>query len=141
MERATVTDSGRLAATRRGFLAAVSAGAVGAIAGCGGIDSGPEGEGDTVEIIPVNESETAVTLAVRVEDDDGEPLMSRVYDLPAGHADESAGVDTPPATVVAFTQDGRSNEWAYDPDVGLNCPGQDVGIRVLADGIEPWYSC
>ncbi|MFC6973969.1 hypothetical protein ACFQL1_03675 [Halomicroarcula sp. GCM10025709] len=134
----TATDPGRSTATRRGFLAAVGAGAV---AGCAGIDSGPEGEGDTVEIIPVNESEDPVTLAVRVEDADGEALMSRVYDLPAGHADESEGVDTPPATVVAFTQDGRSNEWAYEPRPDLDCPGQDVGIRVSADGIEPWYSC
>ncbi|WP_276271505.1 hypothetical protein [Haloarcula litorea] len=125
--------------TRRSFLATVGAGAVSITAGCAGLASNDGGEGDTVEIIPTNDTDESVTVAVRVEDGEGTPIFSRVYDLAPGHSDESAGVDTEPATVHAFTDGGVAETWEYAPE--LSCEGPDVGFWVRADGIEPWYAC
>ncbi|WP_135302537.1 hypothetical protein [Haloarcula amylovorans] len=128
--------------TRRRFLAALGVGSTNVTAGCGFVsetDSG--GEGDTIEIIPVNETDRPVTVAIRIEDTDGAILFSRVYELDAGHADESAGIDTRPATIRAFTPDGRSNIWEYDPDTDLQCEGKDVGLWVRETSIDPWYGC
>ncbi|MBV0923279.1 hypothetical protein KTS45_03625 [Halomicroarcula limicola] len=128
--------------TRRRFLAALGVGATSATAGCGrfsGTDS--SGEGDTIEIIPVNETDRPVTVAIRIEAADGSVLFSRVYELDAGHADESAGIDTRPATIHAFTPDGRSNSWEYDPDTDLQCEGKDVGLWIRETSIDPWYNC
>lgn len=129
---------------RRRLLAAVGVAAVAPTAGCSAIDasSGPEGEGDTREIVVVNETEAAAEIAVRVADRDGETLFSRVYDLDAGHTDESAGIEARPATVTAFTPDGTSRTWTYDPDVDLDCEGVDVGVRLTREGtVEAWYAC
>ncbi|MBX0293852.1 hypothetical protein [Haloarcula nitratireducens] len=138
----TAALSNAATTTRRKFLAALGVGATSATAGCGLFsETNSGGEGDTIEIIPVNETERPVTVAIRIEDSDGAVLFSRVYELDAGHADESAGIDTRPATILAFTPDGRSNSWEYDPDTDLQCEGKDVGLWVRETSIDPWYNC
>ncbi|WP_255150624.1 hypothetical protein [Halorarius halobius] len=124
--------------SRRSLLAAVGAGVTAATAGCNGLSS-REGEGDTHEIILTNQTGEFANVAVRVTDADGAALFSRVYELGPGKADESAGVETRPATVKAFTPDGTTAAWAFDPD--LDCEGPDVGIRLTDDGFEEWYGC
>jgi hypothetical protein len=128
--------------SRRRFLAAVGAAAAGSIAGCSVIApaDGPEGEGDTIEIVVLNRTDDPARVGVRVEDDEGEALFSRVYSLDPGHLDESAGIDTTPATIRAFTPDETAATWAYAPD--LDCEGQDIGITLTEEeGFESWYGC
>lgn len=129
---------------RREVLA--SAGVLASIPVSGCIDSvlsnGPEGEGDTIEIMVENRTDEPATIGVRVADDEGEPLFSRVYGIEPGHLDSSAGIETTPATVTAFTPDGTSATWEYAPDSDVDCDGMDVGLTLRSDGsIGSWYAC
>jgi len=125
--------------SRRTVLATVGSVAAASTAGCGA--RGPEGEGDTVEVIVTNVTSEPARIAVRLEDEDGTAVFSRVYVVDAGHSDASAGVETPPGRVVAFTPDGVSDAWEYAPDLDVDCPGKDVGVRLTSDGFEPYYTC
>lgn len=130
--------------SRREFLATVGTAALGATAGCTELlpSDEPEGEGDTIEILVENRTPELARIGVRIEDEEGDALFSRVYELESEHLDESAGVETRPATVFAFTPDGTSAEWDYSPDPTWNCDGQDVGISLTREGtFESWYSC
>ena len=81
-------------------------------------------------------------VGVLIEDAAGEALVSRVYDLEAGHLDSSAGTDARPATVTAFTPAGVASTWQYAPGSEFDCEGVDVGITVTDEGsIESWYGC
>lgn len=130
--------------SRRDVLAAVGVIASIPISGCSdriGSD-GPEGEGDTIEIMVENRTDDRAAIGVRVEDDDGELLFSRVYELEPGHLDSSAGIETTPATVSVFTPEGVSATWEYTPDLGMDCEGEDIGITLQSDGsIDSWYAC
>lgn len=89
-----------------------------------------------------NQTEELATIGVRVEDDEGEVLFSRVYELESENLDSSAGIETTPSTVIVFTPDGSSATWKYAPDLDINCEGEDIGITVRADGsIDSWYAC
>ncbi|USZ69419.1 hypothetical protein NGM10_06705 [Halorussus salilacus] len=114
------------------------------ISGCGDllVSDGAEGEGDTIEIMVENRTDERAEIGVRVEDDDGSMLFSRVYELEPGHLDSSAGIETTPETVAAFTPEGASATWDYRPDVDLDCDGEDIGITLQSDGsIDSWYAC
>ena len=101
-----------------------------------------EGEGDTVEVIVGNRTDEPARIAVRMEDDTGAMLFSRVYELGPDEADESAGIDTAPSTVTVFTPAGDATSWKYAPDLDVNCEGKDVGITLLPDGsFERYYAC
>ena len=130
--------------SRRELLAATGGLATLAVAGCSerlGVAE-PEGEGDTVEVIVGNGTDEPARIAVRIEDDTGAVLFSRVYELGPDEADESAGIDTAPSTVTVFTPAGDAATWEYDPDLDVNCEGKDVGIRLLSDGsFERYYAC
>ena len=130
--------------SRRELLAATGGLATLAVAGCserlGGTE--PEGEGDTVEIIVGNGTDEPARIAVRIEDDTGTVVFSRVYELGPDKADESAGIDTAPSTVTVFTSAGDAVTWKYDPDLDVNCEGKDVGVRLLPNGsFERYYTC
>jgi len=128
--------------SRRELLAGLGVVAAGLLSGCSALAprDGPEGEGDTIEIMVENGSDEPAEVGVRVEDDDGAALFSRVYELEPGHLDSSAGIETPPATVTVFTPEGASATWEYAPDV--DCAGQDIGISLEPDGsIDSWYAC
>lgn len=142
-ERGSPSTRGR-SPSRRSFLAGVAAASGVASAGCAQFPSTtePEGEGDAVEVIVTNSTADVAHVAVRIEDEAGEALLERVYEVQPGHTDESAGVDARPATVFVFTRDGLSATWEYDPDLDLDCDGEDIGIRLTEDGgIESWYAC
>ncbi|NUB91187.1 hypothetical protein HT576_09155 [Haloterrigena sp. SYSU A121-1] len=114
------------------------------VAGCSDtvLSNGSEGEGDTIEIMVENRTDDRAQIGVRVEDDDGEVLFSRVYELESGHLDSSAGIETTPATVTAFTPEGVSATWEYAPDLDMDCDGEDIGLTLQSDGsIETWYAC
>lgn len=115
-----------------------------AMAGCSSIVSpgGPEGEGDTIEILVENDTDTSREIAVRIAGGDGQTLFSRVYRLEPQHLDQSAGIETRPAKVTAFTPDGASATWTYSPERDLDCDGVDVGISLRPGRtFEEWYSC
>ena len=128
--------------SRRRLLAGLGAASLTALAGCGGVGdpTGPAGEGDTTEIIVVNATDAAVRLAVRLEDERGDPLFSRVYRLDPRHTDQSAGIDAVPTTVTAFTPSGASSTWTFSPE--MDCPGPDAGVTLAGpDTIEAWSGC
>lgn len=106
------------------------------------LSAGSEGEGDTIEIMVENRTEERATLGVRVADDEGEMLFSRVYELEPGHLDSSAGIETTPSTVTVFTPEGVSETWRYAPDLDIDCEGEDIGMTLQSDGsIDSWYAC
>jgi len=130
--------------SRRRLLVAAGAAAAGSLAGCSVIApaDGPEGEGDTIEVVVHNRTDDPARVGVRVEDDEGAALVSRVYSLDPGRLDESAGIDATPATIRAFTPDGTAAVWSYAPDLNQDCEGEDIGITLTEDeGFESWYGC
>lgn len=130
--------------SKRELLATISAIVATLLSGCSNLvlSHSSEGEDDTIEIMVENRTDDRAEIGVRVEDDDGAALYSRVYDLEPGHLDSSAGIETPPATVTAFTPEGTSATWDYTPDLDLDCDGEDIGITLQSDGsIDSWYAC
>lgn len=130
--------------SRRDVLASTGVIASIPVSGCSDfvLSSNSEGEGDTIEIMVENRSEELATIGVRVEDEAGEPMFSRVYELEPGHLDSSAGIETAPSTVTVFTPEGNSATWSYAPDLDIDCDGEDIGITLQADGsIDSWYAC
>ncbi len=114
------------------------------ISGCSdfAFSNGTEGEGDTIEIMVENQTDERAAIGVRVENDDGEMLFSRVYELEPGHLDSAAGIETTPSTVTAFTPEGAAATWEYAPDLDIDCEGEDIGITLRSDNsIESWYAC
>ncbi|MFO7926633.1 MAG: hypothetical protein ACQET5_02130 [Halobacteriota archaeon] len=89
-----------------------------------------------------NRTNERAAIGVRVENDDGGVLFSRVYEMEPGHLDSSAGIETTPATVTAFTPEGTSRTWRYAPNLAADCDGEDIGIPLQSDGsIDSWYAC
>ena len=130
--------------SRRRILAGFGAVSIAGFAGCGSVlrPTTRVGEGDTIEVIVVNETDEVAQIGVRVENDDGEALFSHVYRLEPGQTDQSAGIETTPTVIHAFSATGPAASWEYTPDSDLNCDGQDVGIALTADAtIESWYGC
>jgi hypothetical protein len=136
--------SDRPVASRRQYLAGLAATALVATAGCAdfGTGGGTDGEGDTVEIIVSNHTQEPANIAVRVADSDGVSLFDRVYELEAGHMDESGGVDVTPATVTAFTPEGEAASWEYAPPGDTPCDGVDFVVELAEPtGLEATYTC
>jgi len=129
--------------SRRRLLAAGSIAVTGSLAGCSRVlpSAGSEGEGDAIEILVENRTDEQAHVGVRVEDGDGAALFSRVYSVESGHMDQSAGIDTRPATVRVFTPDGTAATWEYAPDLDIDCEGEDIGIALTEEGFESWYAC
>lgn len=130
--------------SRRGVLALTGVAASVSVSGCSDsvIPDDAEGEGDTIEIMVENRTEEPALIGVRIADDEGETVFSRVYELEPGHLDSSAGIETTPSTVTVFTPDGSSATWEYAPDSDIECDGEDIGITVRADdSIDSWYAC
>jgi len=128
--------------SRRQVLAGVSTVLTG-VAGCSNVlrSDTRDGEGDTIEIIVVNETDEVAQVGVRIEGD-RKALFSRVYRLEPEKTNESAGIETSPTEIYAFTPTGAAVTWEYTPDPDLNCEGQDIGITLTAGGtIESWYGC
>ena len=130
--------------SRRRFLGAAGVVIGVTTAGCStlGSSSQSEGEGDTIEILVSNQTSEPVQIAVRIEDDIGNRLFSRVYDIEPGKMDQSAGINTRPSTVCVFAPNGASAEWDYAPGADFPCDGADIGIRLNQERVfERWYDC
>lgn len=129
--------------SRRRVLAGLAAVSAAGLGGCSdALRPDRAGEGDTIELIVTNEADERALIGVRVEEDGGDALFSRVYRLEPGTTDQSGGIDTTPAVIRVFTPDGTAAAWEYSPDSGLDCDGQDVGITFTPEAtFESWYGC
>lgn len=122
---------------RRTLLGSAVSLSLGALAGC---VSAPEGEGNEVEIIPSNETDERRQVTVEVASTEGTLLLNHTYELDPDETDESRGVEDDVASVSVRVPGIGEASTEYDPDVDCG-GGEDVGIRVLPDGIEFYYSC
>lgn len=126
---------------KRRALLATALGSSLIVSGCfaGGKQSG---EGTTVEIIPSNTTDRRVALDVAVYATDGSLLLDHSYSLPAGHSDESQGVENRVGHIVAAVNGETQRRHEYDPDVDIcSRDGEDVQVIVDSDGISFAYSC
>ncbi|WP_281194038.1 hypothetical protein [Halorubrum sp. F4] len=131
--------------SRRRFLATFGAIASASTAGCGDLLPGG-GSGDSNgpnEVIVENATASAAEIAVHVTDADGGTLFGHVFALGPGRIASRDGIEVTPARIRAFTPDGVSHAWEYDPDLPIEfeCEPKDVGLTLREDAIEPWYDC
>lgn len=132
--------------SRRRLLAALGASTSVSIAGCGGFLPG-SGSTDTVEpseVIVENGTTSTEEIAVRVTDSDDETLFSRVFTLGPEKMVGRGAIKTIPSRVHAFTPNGVSKTWRYDPDLpaDFDCEIKDVGLTLNSNNtIETWYDC
>lgn len=112
------------------------------VSGCLSIDGVQDGEGTTVEIIPRNSTDEAVSLNVAVYATEGSLLLDHTYSLEAGVADESKGVENRVDHLIVSLNGGEQRKHEYDPDVDIcSRDGEDVQIRVESEGVTFTYSC
>ena len=130
--------------SRRELLARIGGVASVTVAGCSefGGSGDSEDEGGTTEIVIGNGTDEPTMIAVVIENDTGETLFNRVYELGPEKADESAGIESVPATVTVFTPNGNAAKWElHSPNPDDGCT-EDLGIRLLPDGsFEHSYGC
>jgi hypothetical protein len=132
--------------SRRRILATVGTVASLSTAGCSGIipSDGSEDAAEPIEVAVSNAASDVVEIAVRVLDREGMGLFSRVFSLEPGHFVSRGAIETTPAEVSAFTPDGVSHTWEYDPDLpgDFDCDRADIGLTVQQDNsIREWYKC
>jgi len=112
------------------------------MAGCLDLGGKQRGEGTTVEIIPSNNTNQQISLDVTVYAADGSLLLEHSYSIPAGHSDESQGVENRVDHLVVSLNGGEPVRHEYDPDVDIcSRDGEDVQIIVESEGITFAYSC
>lgn len=100
------------------------------------------GEGTTVEIIPSNHTDQQISLDVGVYATDSSLLLDHTYSLPAGHADESQGVENRVDHLVVSLNGRDQVRHQYSPDFdGCARDDEDVQIIVEPEGITFAYSC
>jgi len=125
---------------RRALLSSVFSGGV-LMAGCLGVGE-EQGEGTTVEIIPRNHTAQQIALDVAVYARDDSLLLEHSYSLPAGHSDESQGVENRVSHLFVSLNGGDQRRHEYAPDVDIcSRDGEDVQIIVESDGLNFAYSC
>jgi hypothetical protein len=132
--------------SRRGVLATLGAVASVSIAGCSDVLPGNDtGSGDeSGEVMVENRTTSTAEIAVRVIGTEDESLFSRVFALGPEQMTSHGAIETPPSRVHAFTADGVSRTWQYDPDlpVDFDCEPKDIGLTLHRDNtLEPWYDC
>lgn len=126
---------------RRALLASLSGG-LSAIPLSGCLNtSESEGEGTTVEIIPSNQTPEEVTLSVAVYSTTDKLLLDHTYSLPPDHSDESQGVEVEVEYLTVSTERRGEVRHEYQPNLDIDCEGEDVQIMVTAERIEFAYSC
>lgn len=127
---------------RRRALLSTALGSSFVVSGCLGVGGKRDGEGTTVELIPSNDTDRPISLEVAVYATDGSQLLYHSYSLPAGHSDESRGVEDRVDHLVVSLNGGDEIKHEYDPDVDVcHRDGQDVQIVVEPEGITFTYSC
>lgn len=126
---------------RRAFLSSTLGSSV-LLSGCLNVAEGHDGEGTTVEIIPSNNTDQYISLDVSVYATDGSTLLDHSYALPAGHSDESQGVENRVDHLIVSLNGEDEISHVYDPDVDIcSRDGEDVQIIVEPEGPTFAYSC
>lgn len=140
--RSYLSDTAGSWPVKRRALLSAALGSSLLVPGCLGPLGGPEGEGTTVEIVPTNTTDERIALDVAVYARDGTSLLDHSYSLPAGHSDESRGVENRVDHLVVSLNGGEAVRHEYRPDVdACSRDGEDVVIVVEPDGISFAYSC
>jgi hypothetical protein len=116
------------------------------VAGCNGVlSSGTSSSAaEPSEVMVENRTASRAEIAVRVVDREEEALFSRVFTIGPEKMRSRGAIETTPARVHAFTADGVSQTWEYDPDLPADfaCEPKDIGLTLHPDQtIEPWYDC
>lgn len=132
--------------SRRRVLATLGAVASVPTAGCSDVLPGGDSTSvdDPGEVIVENRTASKAEIAVRVIDSEEETLFSRIFTLGPDAITSRGAIETIPSRVHAFTPDGVSRTWRYDPDlpVDFECEPKDIGLTLHRDNtIEPWYDC
>lgn len=131
--------------SRRRFLAMAGAAASASTAGCTGVlpGSGSDDVDEPNEVIVENATASEAEIAVHVMDADGETLFGYVFALGPERLTSRDGSEVTPARIRAFTPNGVSHAWEYDPDLPIefDCEPKDIGLTLRDDAIEPWYVC
>lgn len=146
-------SSDRLSATlretrssRRRLIATLGAVASVSTAGCSDVppSSSSSSADEPSEVNVENRTSSKAEIAVRVIDSEEETLFSQVFALGPEKMTSRGAIETTPSRVHAFTADGVSHTWRYDPDlpVDFECKPKDIGLTLHQDNtIEPWYNC
>ena len=112
------------------------------MAGCLHIGGKQGGEGATVELIPTNNTDQRISLDVTVYAADDSLLREHSYSIPAGHSDESQGVENRVDHLVVSLNGREPVRHEYDPDVDIcSRDGEDIQIIVESEAITFAYSC
>ncbi|WP_415382809.1 hypothetical protein [Halosimplex sp. TS25] len=132
--------------SRRRFLASLGVVASVSISGCNAVLPGTNSSStdEPSEVTVENRSDSKAEIAVRVIDSEDETLFSRVFTLGPETMISRGAIETTPSRVHAFTADGVSHSWRYDPDLpaDFECGLKDIGLTLHDDStIEPWYDC
>lgn len=132
--------------SRRQLLATFGALASVSTAGCSDVlwGSGPSSTNESSEVTVENRTTSKAEIAVRVIDGEGETLFGRVFSLGPEKMASRGAIETTPSRVHAFTADGVSQTWRYDPDLSpdFECEPKEIGLTLHQDKtIEPWYDC
>jgi hypothetical protein len=132
--------------SRRQILTALGVVASSSAAGCSDVfpDGGSSSADDAGEVIVENGTDSLIEIAVRVVDSGEETLFSRVFTVGSQKIISRNGIETVPARIHAFTPNGVSHTWRYDPDLpaGFECEIKDIGLTLDQDHtIDPWYDC
>jgi hypothetical protein len=91
-----------------------------------------------------NRTSSTAEIAVRVIDTEEETLFSHIFVLGSEKMMSRGAIETTPSRVSAFTADGVSHMWRYNPDLpaDFDCEPKDIGLTLHEDNtIEPWYDC
>ena len=132
--------------SRQRFFATVGAVASLSTAGCsGGFPRRPASRADDpAEVTVENGTSSRTEIAIRITNRTDGTLFSHVFALAPETIVSRGAIDTTPSSVHAFTADGVSRVWRYDPElpVGFECEPTDIGLTLHQDDtIEPWYDC
>ncbi len=132
--------------SRRRFLATLGAVTSVSTAGCSDVLPGNDSNKakESSEVIVENRTSSTAEIAVRVIDSEDGTLFSRVFTLGSRKMMSRGTIETTPSRVHAFTADGVSQTWQYDPDLpaDFECELKDIGLTLHPDNtIEPWYDC
>lgn len=142
---------------RRALLTAVLVALV-AASGCSALGLGDGttaagGEGDTREVIAINNREHNVTLSVRVTNDTNATIYSGNYTLRPGYADQSGALDREPrGGEIRVWMTGtleRTVDWIPRSDPANphhdlppdTCEGMDLVVSAEPGGANVTYAC
>lgn len=115
-------------------------------AGCSDVlpESASRRTDEPSEVTVENRTSSGAEIAVRVIDSESETLFSHVFTIGPDKMMSRGAIETIPSEIHAFTPDGVSHTWRYDPDlpVEFQCEPKDIGLTLHDDTtIEPWYDC